>query len=271
MKLGSKLKILKVVKISPAMVLSLLKYNLSTKPVTCTYCPGICITECPTYVSTGNTLLSPLGYARFPEKTREYCLRCWRCSQICPLHTPVPSIILPYAKKTYIEVLEKGGDEPFLVGDEEDIELIKSFARKVGLGYIIVKGIRDFYRFKSSRNKYCRIWRKLLKNKCVAFSPEVAFVLDMPFIVEELDKLGLIVKGSLKLHIPCLLVERGGSIIKKLEEKGVRIVSVNSAECLGGPLGNVYHEPNLDSSYVSLCPRAREYGLKLIYDFISLR
>lgn len=223
-----------------------LRYFKEFKLIPCIYCPGNCLTECPTFISSKNLLLSPLGYVRSKEAMSN-CLQCWRCTFNCPIEYPLPLLVEKYKEKEKTisfsyKVLSK--NEKYLVGESSYKKQMSTLARILNIGIISVTETNSLPRGKSPP--------PFNKDNLIAYSPEVAFLINIPHYSEVLDNYLKDLNLSIKLHIPCLLLPRMRSIIKSLTGSGINIVDIDHKTCI-----------KLDykkSEYYSLCPKVWKYN-----------
>ncbi len=225
-----------------------LKHFKEFNSAPCIYCPGNCITECPTFISTRNLLFSPRGYVRF-EKVANMCLQCWRCTFNCPIEYPLPILVNTHMEKKKrvfsYEVLEEG--EVCLVGESSYKEQIFEFASVLGAGVILTSELNnpleDYFISLLSSNK----------NRLLAYSPEAAFFLGIPHYSEVLNNYYRKLNLDINLHIPCLLLPRKDHIINSLYESGINIIDINYKIC-------IKQNPKNILSYYSLCPKIQNYN-----------
>ena len=223
-----------------------LKHFKESKLIPCIYCPGICLTACPTFLSSKNLLLSPFGYVRLKEAIPN-CLQCWRCTFNCPVEYPLPLLIEEYKEKGKItpisyKVISEG--EKYLVGDVSYIKQMASLARILNIGVI---SVNEMYSLVKEETVL-----PFNKDNLIAFSPEAAFLLNISHYSEVLSSYLKDLNFSIKLHIPCLLLPRVNTIIKSLSESGINIIDIDYKTCI-----------KLDykkSEYYSLCPKVWKYN-----------
>ena len=223
-----------------------LKYFKEFKLIPCIYCPGNCLTACPTFSFSRNLLLSPFGYVRSKEAIPN-CLQCWRCTFNCPIEYPLPLLVEKYKERketTFFsyKIVSKG--EKYLVGEASYKKQMSSLARILNIGVISVTEINNFPREQPSL--------PFDKDILIAFSPETAFLLDIPHYSEVLNNYLKDLRLSIKLHIPCLLLPRRKSIIDSLNDSGINIIDVDYKTCV--------KQGYKDFEYYSLCPKIWEYN-----------
>ncbi len=225
-----------------------LKKYEAHKVIPCRYCPGNCITSCPTFIETRNLLLSPLGYVKSRDAAVNYCLKCWRCAFSCPIEYPIPIFIdeQSYGRKrvvSSIEIVIEG--EAYLVGEPEYKEDMIRLSKKMELG---VKTI-DLKYLPSSIDE-------LEESKAMlGYTPEAAFILGIPHFSELLYNWVRDKERAIALHIPCLLIPRKERILSSLKKSGLIIENVISNVCVR----TVSKKYELNQVY-SLCPRAIKFG-----------
>lgn len=253
------LTVLKAVKVTPGLLVrfALLPTRKVKNP--CIYCPGICIASCPTYVSTGNMALSPIGYSRDRELAVKACLKCWRCTLECPVHFPLPETLNETPVKPVLEIRRTG--KPLLVAARGlDEELGLRLATRLNLGLAVVSGIEDRYTLGRPLDKKAlrRIVKQLASADPVALSPETSHALEIPFILERTDLLPHI-KYAGKVHIPCLLTQKKEKIKESLEKLGVKITEIDDESCI---------KSSCSRDVLYLCPRALSKGATTIFDLL---
>lgn len=255
------LTMLRAVKITPKLVVrfAFLPFRKVRNP--CLYCPGICIASCPTYLSSGNILLSPIGYARFHDIAREKCLKCWRCVQECPLGYNLPET---YSKPVKISLRIVRPGRLILVADEEiDLQLAEHLSESLGTGLAVVKGVAERYNNGSPiEYKTLKKAKRVLSGAelAVACSPEVSHALGINFLGIHLKDLGIKLNYEGPIHIPCLLKSQREKLLKSLEDAGVRPTFVDEEECI---------KLSIKENYLYLCPIAKKHGVRTIFDLIS--
>lgn len=259
-----KLKALKAVKITPRLILYFIQLPFKKIEAPCRYCPGICLSACPTFIDTGNLNLSPLGYSRDEELGKNKCLKCWRCVSECPLNYPLPET-LGEEVKLEVEVLKRG-KITLLSAEGLDDKYSYELSDLLGAGLISVSGLTERYNEgrpvnPESLKKVSRILEKI--GNVYAISPESSHTLSIPLLIEKLNEFPVRLNYTSPVHIPCLLLDRAEEIIQALNTIGIKPTEIIRDQCLKQkkPEGLV------------LCPRASLEGLKTIYDEIisSLR
>jgi glycolate oxidase iron-sulfur subunit len=254
-----KLKTLGTVKITPKLLLNFIQLPFKKVEKPCIYCPGICISACPTFINTGNLSLSPLGYSRYEDLGRNNCLKCWRCVSECPLSYPLPE---SYASevKLDLEVLKKG-EIVLLSARKLDDKYSFGLSELLGTGLISINGLVERYDEGRPVNPSSlkRILRAL-KNyrKVYTISPEPHHTLSVPLLIENLAGFSIRLNYNGPIHVPCLLLNREEKIIQSLISIGVRPTKIIRDQCLK------MEEPE----GLSLCPRASMRNVKTIFDEI---
>jgi Fe-S oxidoreductase len=109
--------------------------NLEEVLVTCSLCPGICISACPVYTTARIRSASPPSLARIALRhLREgadyipiafYCNYCRRCEKACPLHNRLAETLRALRKRAY-KAVEIRLPKPSYVGGEGKRLLIVS-------------------------------------------------------------------------------------------------------------------------------------------------
>ena len=230
--------------------------NFSEAP--CLYCPGNCITSCPTFIETRNTLYSPLGYTKSLDTAVNNCLKCWRCTFSCPVEYPL-SILVEKAAGTCIEkrfgfvTIREG--EKYLVGELEYVDRMKMFSEKVGLGIVAL----DYASSLENRD----ISVSMEKKEMIGYSPEASFLLGVPHYSEVISEFTGNLDITIRLHLPCLLLPREDEILSSLEKTGITIEEVVKDVCIRlGDTGNTLKD------LYTLCPKALEAEAKLLDDLL---
>lgn len=255
------LKALRSIKITTKLLTNLAKSPFRRVSVPCKYCPGICISSCPTFINTGNINLSPLGYSRDKELLRESCLKCWRCVRECPLKYPLPDSYLGEIRLE-IDILRES-DIMILAAEGLDDEYAHQLANLLKTGLISIKGLTK--RYEEGRPLNIRSLEKVLKKiekmeNIYVISPESSHALSIPLLIEKLNKFSIALDYSGPVHIPCLLLDREEEIVDSLQSLGIRPTKIIRDKCikLETPEGLI------------LCPRASLKGSKTIYDEIIM-
>lgn len=251
---------LKAIKLTPGLVARFLVLPIHKVKNPCIYCPGICLASCPTFVNTGNMVLSPLGYARFPNLAREKCLKCWLCVYECPLEFPLPDTF----NKEPI-VLEEVSYKPgriILVADQDiDAEIARILSDKLGTGLLVIRGIKNRYTRGGpiDEKSIKKIKKRLAKAElALAVSPETAHTLNIDPLILKLPALGVKVSYAGPVHIPCLLRNYKNELLDVLEKLGVAPTSINE-ECV---------KLSVKKDVLYLCPEAKNRGGKVVYDLL---
>lgn len=255
------LTVLKAVKLTPTLVARFALLPLRKVKNPCLYCPGICIASCPTFLESGNMLLSPLGYSRHPELGREKCAKCWRCVHECPAKHQLPETYSREKVKLELRVVREGST--LLIAVEGlDESYASSLSSRLGAGWAIVRELDQRYTQGKTLDKTSvkAVARALVGREVYALSPEAAHGLGVKFLPTAFAALGLRVEYEGPVHIPCLLRNSEPEIVSALNAAGVRITQVDRDSCLKA-------KPRPDVLY--LCPRAAKLGLKSIYDFVQ--
>ena len=254
-----KLKKLSTVKITPKLLLNFIQLPFKKVQKPCTYCPGICISVCPTFINTGNLSLSPLGYSRYEDLGRNNCLKCWRCVSECPLNYPLPE---SYASevKLDLEVLKKG-EIILLSARKLDDKYSDRLSELLGTGLISINGLHE--RYDEGRPVNPSSLKKILKvlknyGKVYTISPESFHTLSVSLLIENLAEFSIRLNYNGPIHIPCLLLSREEKIVRSLISIGVRPTKIIRDQCLK------MEEPE----GLSLCPRASMRNVKTIFDEI---
>ncbi|QOJ78725.1 hypothetical protein IG193_08245 [Infirmifilum lucidum] len=251
---------LKAVRLTPTLVVRFMLLPLHRVRNPCLYCPGICLTACPTFLASGNLAMSPLGYSRNINLGREKCVKCWRCVRECPLGYPLPETFHDTPIKLTLSIAKEG--KPTLVVSEGLEESIGTkLAEKYGLGLAVVRGITE--RYTEGRRVEISSLRKVLKTlrhrDPVAMSPEVAHSLGIPFLLE-MPELLKPVSFTGRVHVPCLILDKGERVLRSLEKVNINVTEVVVDKCI--KVSSV--EP--DTLY--LCPRATLHNAKTIFDLM---
>lgn len=224
----------------------------------CPYCPGNCITSCPTFIWTRNTLYSPLGYTRSLDKAVNNCLRCWRCTFSCPVEYPLPILVEEITKtrieKPFVFAVVKDG-EKYLVGELDYTDMMKTFSEKVGLGIVAF----DYNGSLGNRDFSIDIEGK----EIIGYSPEASFILGVPHYSEVLSEFIGNLEISIRLHIPCLLLPRKNEIISSLEKTGITVEEVVKDVCI-----RMENTRDTLKDLYTLCPKALESGAKLLDELL---
>lgn len=223
--------------------------------VPCIYCPGNCITECPTFLSTRNLLFSPVGYVRSKE-IADKCLQCWRCVFNCPIEYPLPILIDTYKQKEnyFFSYKILSENEKYLIGESPYKKQMIDLAHILDIGVISLIENNDF---SGEENIF-----SFNKDRLIAFSPETAFLLGIPHYSEVLNNYLKDLNLSIKLHIPCLLLPRKDRIINSLNESGISIVDIDYKTCI-----KQVHKDIV--SYYSLCPKIQDYNGYSLDQFLA--
>jgi len=254
-----KLKTLSSVKITPKLLLNFIQLPFKKVEKPCVYCPGICISVCPTFINTGNLSLSPLGYSRYEDIGRNNCLKCWRCVSECPLKYPLPE---SYASEVELdlEVLKKG-EAVLLSARNLDDKYSYGLSELLGMGLISVNGLVE--RYDEGRPVNPSSLKRILKTlknyrKVYTVSPESHHTLSAPLLIENLAGFSVRLNYNGPIHIPCLLLNREEKITQALISIGVRPTKIIRDKCLK------MEEPE----GLSLCPRASMRNVETIFDEI---
>jgi len=255
------LTVLKAVKLTPKLVARFALLPLRKVRNPCLYCPGICLASCPTFLDSGNMMLSPLGYSRHLELGKEKCAKCWRCVQECPARHQLPETYSREKARLELRVLREGS--PLLVAVEGlDESYASSLSSRLGAGLAVVKALDQRYtEGRPLEGSSARAVVKALSGReAYSVSPEAAHALGLRFLPTAFTTLGLKVKYEGVVHIPCLLRSAEPEILNALRAAGAVITGVDRDSCLKA-------KPRLDALY--LCPRAGKLGLKSVYDFLQ--
>jgi len=244
---------IRAIKLTPSLLLRFFRRKEVRVP--CIYCPGICIASCPTFLESGNMMLSPLGYSRHPEIGRRECLKCWRCVSECPLNYELPETFSD-GIEVGLELVREG--TPMLLSVEGlDEGYASRLAEELEAGFCIVKGLLRRYDDGCRIENLSEIRRRLKGIKVLSLSPEASHSLGIPFLLEAAHELPLKLEYEGPVHIPCLLSDRSESIVHNLELIGAKINGVIKDSCLKQSIPDA----------LILCPRAP----KNIYDLLKVR
>lgn len=250
---------LKAIKLTPTLAARFVLLPLHRVKNPCLYCPGICLSACPTFLATGNFAMSPLGYSRNMNLGREKCVKCWRCVRECPLSYPLPETFRATPVKLTVSIAEKGKPTLVVSGDLEE-SLGAKLAGKYGLGLAVVRGITERYTegrpIETSSIK--KVLNVLRHSDPVAISPEVAHSLKIPLLLERPEILKPVIFTG-RVHIPCLVLDRRETLLISLEKLGINAIEVIVDKCI-----RVSVEPDV----LYLCPRAALYGARTIFDLL---
>lgn len=253
------LAVLRAIKVTPGLVARFALLPLRRVKNPCIYCPGICLASCPTFTSSGNLALSPLGYSRDRRLAAEKCAKCWRCVEDCPLGFPLPETYSEEAVKLELAVESKA--KPILVAVEGlDVEESRRLSGKLGLGLAVVSGLLKRYTLGApiDGKSLERVLRELEPLDPIAVSPEAAHALGIPFLLERPELLPR-VSYTGKVHVPCLLRRRKRELLSSLEKLGVDVVGVDEESCA---------KVSASGDVLYLCPLAREKGARTIHDLL---
>ncbi|MGB9631046.1 MAG: hypothetical protein ACP5KE_04340 [Candidatus Methanodesulfokora sp.] len=254
------LKAVKAIKFTPSLLLKFLLIPARKVRNPCLYCPGICIASCPTFLRSGNLILSPLGYSRNPDLGRVSCLKCWRCVLDCPLNYELPGTFSEEIELR-LEILREGSPM-FVCVRGLDEQYGSMMAERLGSGLCILEGLLKRY------DEGCRLNEGSLKrvkdklkrfDKVISLSPEASHALDIPFFLEEASKFPVRIEYRGPIHIPCLLIDRAQNILNGLISIGANPTEVLRDSCI-----------KLDKvEALALCPRASSKGLTCFYDIMK--
>ncbi|MCC6004109.1 MAG: hypothetical protein LM590_07190 [Thermofilum sp.] len=251
---------LKAIKLTPSLVARFLALPLHKVKNPCIYCPGICLASCPTFVTTGNMTLSPLGYARFPNLAREKCLKCWLCVNECPIKFPLPDTLS--MDPIMLEEVNYRPGRIVLVADQEiDADIATKLSNKIGTGLLVVKGIqRRYIRGGPIDEKSMRKIKRKLKRAelALAVSPETAHALNIDSLILRLPALGVKASYAGPVHIPCLLRKNKSQLLTAIKDLGITPTSINE-ECI---------KISVKKDTLYICPEARKMGGTLLYDLL---
>jgi len=250
---------LRAIKLTPTLVARFATLPLRKVKNPCLYCPGICLTACPTFTHSGSLALSPLGYARDRKLGVERCVKCWRCVGECPLHFPLPETYCDTPVKLSAQILKEG--KPLLVASGRlESELGAKLAERYGLGLAVVSGVEERYDLGKplEPKSLTETLKKLRPYEPLALSPEVAHALGIPFVLERPELFGQ-VSFTGKVHLPCLLRSRREGLLKSLERLGVNATLLDAETCV---------KVSVDSETLYLCPKASSQKVKTIFEML---
>lgn len=256
------IKAVKAIKFTPSLLFRFLLIPARKVRNPCLYCPGICIASCPTFLRSGNLILSPLGYSRNPDIGKERCLKCWRCVSDCPLSYKLPDTFSEEVELK-MEVLREGSLMLVCVrGLDEQYGL--RMANELRSGLCVIDGLLRRYDegCKLNERSLEKIKNKLKKfDEVISLSPEASHALDIPFFPEKAHKFPVYIDYSGPIHIPCLLIDRAQDILKGLISIGARPTDVLRDSCI-----------KLDRvEALILCPRASSMSLTCFYDLVKFK
>ncbi|MCS7102679.1 MAG: hypothetical protein NZ992_02205 [Candidatus Korarchaeum sp.] len=254
------LKVVKAIKLTPSLLAKFLLIPFRRVSNPCLYCPGVCITSCPTFLKSGNMALSPLGYSKSPDLGRRECLKCWRCVSECPLGYELPA---KFSGKVELELeLVRSGSPVLLSVEGLDVAYGTAIAEKLNFGLYVVKGLLRRYDdgCEIESRSLSKVRSKVRKlGRVISLSPEASHSLAVPFFLEEACNFPVRLNYRGPVHIPCLLIERSEEVLRGMTSIGASPTEVIKDSCL-----------KLDvPRALSLCPRASSFGLPCFYDLME--
>jgi len=249
------IRMIRAIKVTPSLLLKFARRKEVRVP--CIYCPGICITSCPTFLESGNMMLSPLGYSRYPEIGRRECLKCWRCVSECPLNYELPETFSD-GIEVELKLVREGA--PMLLSVEGlDEGYASRLAEELNAGLFIATGLLRKYDDGCRIKNLSEIKRRLKGVKVLSLSPEASHSLKVPFILEAAHELPLKLEYEGPVHIPCLLLDKSERILDGLKIIGAKISGVIKDSCLKRSVPDA----------LILCPRASTG--KHLYDLLEVK